>query len=83
MNIHKHFDQLTEREQERVGDAYRELTAALGHDLPIDNDDTAERVVDAIARGILETRAADAKRKAERADNERFAKFIENLVRQV
>lgn len=80
MSLHHYFDQLTEREQERVGDAYRAMTAELGSDLHIDGDDTAERIVDAIARGIIESRASNAKRQAERADNERFAKFIERLV---
>jgi hypothetical protein len=82
-DLHYHFDQLTEREQERVGEAYRALTDELGADLRIDNDDTAERVVDAIARGILETREADAKREAERKDNREFAAFLERLLKVV
>jgi len=80
LNLHHHFDQLSEREQERIGDAYRAMTAELGHDLHIDGDDTAERIVDAIAAGILASRESNAKRQAEREDNRKFAEFIKRLV---
>lgn len=74
-----YFDQLTQREQERIWDAYQALTAELGKDLRIADDDTAGRVVDAIARGILETRQADAARPP--SEREKFAAFLGRILK--
>lgn len=55
-NIHEHYDQLGDGMREAVDNAYRAMTAELAdYGLLIAGDDTAERVVDAIARGVLDT----------------------------
>jgi hypothetical protein len=55
--IHFHYDKLTDAERSAVDEAYAELTEALKeHGLGIRGDDTAERVVDAIACGLLNSR---------------------------
>jgi hypothetical protein len=55
-NLHAYYDQLTEENRQAVDRAYRAMAAELKDSgLRIDGDDTAERVVDAIARGIIES----------------------------
>jgi hypothetical protein len=56
---HYFFDRLTEDEQLAVGEGYKALTAEMleiDGSLKIASDDRAERVIDAIACAILETR---------------------------
>jgi hypothetical protein len=72
--IHHHFNQLTEAEQNKIGDAFYAMMRVLSPaGLHIANADTAERVVDAIARGILETREKAA------TDTEKLGKAVEFL----
>jgi len=56
-SLHFHYAKLTDAERCAVDEAYGGLTVALGeHGLGIRGDDTAERVVDAIAAGVLNSR---------------------------
>lgn len=60
--IHFYFDQLTEDEQNVIGEAYDAMHKVLlshNSNMFIVGDDTAERVVDAIAKGIIETRNSE------------------------
>lgn len=60
-SLHAYYDQLTEEQQQTVDRAYRSLIETLREGkLHIDGDDTAERVVDAIARGIIESKQTEA-----------------------
>jgi hypothetical protein len=55
-SLHAYYDQLPEQHKYAVDCAYRALTDVLKeYTLRIENNDVAERVVDAIARGILES----------------------------
>lgn len=55
--IHFHYDKLTDAERSAVDAAYGDLTATLAdYGLGIRGDDTAERVVDAIACGVINSR---------------------------
>lgn len=64
----KHYEQLNDLDREQLDDAYRDLQDTLREaGLPICGDDTAERVIDAIAAGILESREKLKRRNAERA----------------
>lgn len=57
MSLHHYYDQLTDDEREAVDEAYSELAEDLAEcGAPIAGDDRAERVVDAIARGVIESR---------------------------
>jgi hypothetical protein len=52
------YDQLTEAERKAIDDGYRQLHIALSsHLVFIAGDDRAERVVDAIATGVIASRA--------------------------
>jgi hypothetical protein len=60
MNLHHHYDQLTDKERNIVDVAFRAANRVLVESgMRIAGDDTAERVVDAIAAGILDTRERD------------------------
>jgi hypothetical protein len=55
-SLHAYYDQLTEENQQTVDRAYRALHDELKTaGLCIEGNDVAERVVDAIARGIIES----------------------------
>ena len=55
-SLHAYYDQLTEPNQQTVDRAYRAMVDELrAAGLHIEGNDVAERVVDAIARGIIES----------------------------
>lgn len=84
MSYHYHYDQLTDTERNVVDQAYREMHRILmAHDynMRIAGDDTAERVVDEIAKGILDTRVITSKLHLESA-RERL-KGAESLDRRM
>ena len=56
-SLHFHYDKLTDEERDAVDYAYSELDLILrNRGAGIRGDDTAERVVDAIAAGVLNSR---------------------------
>jgi len=56
-SLHEHYDKLPLEDRKAVDAAYLAMNAVLRKfGVPITGDDRAEKVVDAIARGILESR---------------------------
>jgi len=59
VNLHFHYDQLNELEKLFVDCAVREIFAyAKAMSRRLNGDDSCERAVDALARWIIESRAA-------------------------
>lgn len=57
MNLHFHYDQLTEKERHFVDEEFRFLyTNARLEGIPLRGDDDAERAVDAVANLIIASR---------------------------
>lgn len=58
MNIHENFNKLTEHQQRIISDMIWNLqNTAKSYGIPLAGDDRAERVVEAIATWIVESKA--------------------------
>jgi len=59
-SIHHHYEQLTDDERKFVDDALSDMhPLARQHAVPLVGDDRVERVVDALARAVIESRKSD------------------------
>lgn len=60
MNIHENYDQLTSREKSFVDETFSVLLFARAskNSIPLHDDDTSERAVDAFAKWVIESRVA-------------------------